>query len=154
MIDWKPLMTESEAAAYTKNSHYAGQNFYHGTNRLAADGIVTIGILLAADRVNSYGEGFYFAFNRSNAVKYAVTNVNSTIVTARVDIKNPKKFKDSIEFDDFLDYHQIPFDDFQSKVVTKILIEEGYDAIEIGGDWILVIITDRTQVAVFAVEEL
>jgi hypothetical protein len=53
-----------------------------------------------------------------------------------------------------LDYHQIPFDDFQSKVVTKILIEEGYDAIEIGGDWILVIITDRTQVAVFAVEEL
>jgi hypothetical protein len=154
MIDWKPLMTESEAAAYTRNSHYAGQNFYHGTNRLAADGIVTIGILLAADRVNSYGEGFYFAFNRSNAVKYAVTNVNSTIVTARVDIKNPKKFKDSIEFDDFLDYHQIPFDDFQSKVVTKILIEEGYDAIEIGGDWILVIITDRTQVAVFAVEEL
>jgi hypothetical protein len=154
MIDWKPLMTESEAEAYTKDSYYAGQNFYHGTSRLAANGIITIGILLAADRVNSYGEGFYFAFNRSNAVKYAVTNVNSTILTARVDIKNPKKFKDSIEFDDFLDYHQIPFDDFQSKVVTKILIEEGYDAIEIGGDWILVIIIDRTQVAVFVVEEL
>ena len=39
-------------------------------------------------------------------------------------------------------------------MVTQILIAEGYDAIEVGGDWILVIILDRKQVAVFSVEEL
>ncbi len=49
---------------------------------------------------------------------------------------------------------QVSFDDFQSQTVTKILIKEGYDAIEIGGDWVLVIIADRTQVAVFKVKEL
>jgi hypothetical protein len=154
MNDWKPLMTKSEAEQYTKDIYYAGQNFYHGTNRLAADSIITVGIVLTSDRVNSYGEGFYFAFDRSHAVQYTIGSQKSTVITARVQVKNPKKFKDSIEFDDFLDDHQIPFDDFQAKLATQILITAGYDAIEIGGDWILVIVGNRQQVAVFEVEEL
>ena len=38
--------------------------------------------------------------------------------------------------------------------MTRILIAEGYDAIEVNGNWILVIILDLKQVAVFSVEEL
>jgi hypothetical protein len=154
MIDWKPLMTRSEAEAYTRNSYYSGQSLYHGTSKLAADGITNSGVLLASNRVNSYGEGCYFTFGRAIAISYAVAYKNPTLLTAKVNVKNPKKFTDSIDFDDFLDRHRIPFDDYQAKMVTKILIAEGYDAIEVGGEWILVIILDRKQVAVFSVEEL
>ena len=90
----------------------------------------------------------FFLFSPNSSCK------NPTLITAKVNVKNPKKFTDSIDFDDFLDHHRIPFDDLQAKMVTQILIAEGYDAIEVGGDWILVIILDRKQIAVFSVEEL
>ena len=154
MIDWKPLMTRSEAEVYTRNSYYFGQSLYHGTSKLAANSIITFGLLLSSNRVNSYGEGCYFTFGRLIAISYAVACKNPTLITAKVNVKNPKKFTDSIDFDDFLDHHRIPFDDLQAKMVTQILIAEGYDAIEVGGDWILVIILDRKQIAVFSVEEL
>ena len=66
-----------------------------------------------------------------------------TLIAARVNAKNPKKFIDSIDFDDFLDRYCIPFDDSQAKMVTRILIAEGYDAIEVNGNWILVIILGK-----------
>ena len=108
-------MTKSAAERYTRNSYYAGQNFYHGTSKLAAHSIITSGVLLTTNRVNSYGEGCYFAFDRSSAVSYAIDCDSPTLIAARVNAKNPKKFIDSIDFDDFLDRYCIPFDDSQAK---------------------------------------
>ena len=69
--NWAPLMTEESATKYTKDSYYAGQNFYHGTSQTAADGITTTGARLSSDDVNSYGDGFYLAFDKDIAVEYA-----------------------------------------------------------------------------------
>jgi hypothetical protein len=42
----------------------------------------------------------------------------------------------------------------QSKAVTALLLSQGYDAVEVGGNRILVVIFDRKQIAVYKVEEL
>jgi len=52
---------------------------------------------------------------------------------------------DSIDFESFLGENDIPADDFQSKAVTELFIDRGFDAVEIGGNRILVIIFDRSQ---------
>jgi hypothetical protein len=60
-VEWKPLMTETEAAAYTRGSYYEGRDFYHGTTRESAARITTEGARLNSDSVNTYGDGFYLA---------------------------------------------------------------------------------------------
>ena len=59
-----------------------------------------------------------------------------------------------IDFESFLGENDIPADDFQSKAVTELLIAQGFDAVEIGGNRILVIIFDRRQIAIYKVTEL
>ena len=44
--------------------------------------------------------------------------------------------------------------DNQASALTNLLLLQGYDALEVGGDRILVIIFDLKQIAVFQVEEL
>ena len=61
---------------------------------------------------------------------------------------------DSIDFESFLGENDIPADDFQSKAVTELLIAQGFDAVEIGGNRILVVIFDRRQIAIYKVTEL
>lgn len=58
-MNWKPLMSKSEAEEYTMDSYYRGQDFYHGTSAENADGIMTIGAMWERDSENSYGDGFY-----------------------------------------------------------------------------------------------
>ncbi len=33
-MEWQPLMTPTQAEAYTRDSYYAGRTFYHGTDTL------------------------------------------------------------------------------------------------------------------------
>jgi hypothetical protein len=70
-VNWKPMMSKSEAEEYTRDSYYQGQDFYHGTSRRNAESIISRGIMLDSYLVNSYGNGFYLAFNRNDAVQYA-----------------------------------------------------------------------------------
>lgn len=146
-------MSKAEAEEYTKDSYYQGQDFYHGTDQKAASAIASEGARLTSEVVNSYGEGFYFAFSKDIAKQYASEKDTPTILTAKVNVKNPRKFRDSIDFDDFLRENSIPADDSQSKTVSKILISRGFDAVEVGGDRILVVIFNQTQIAVFQSEE-
>ena len=147
-------MSKAEAKDYTRGSYYEGQDLYHGTNAESAAGIVSQGARLASDSINSYGDGFYLAFSRDIALQYARLAVNSTILSARVMVKNPRKFKDSIDFSEFLDLYDIPADDFQSQAITKILIQQGFDSVEVGGNNILVIIFDKRQIVIFQREDL
>jgi hypothetical protein len=71
---------------------------------------------------------------------YANQSDRPALVSAKVRVSKPKKFANSIDFESFLEENDIPADDFQSKTVTKLLISQGFDAVEIGGDRILVII--------------
>jgi hypothetical protein len=103
---------------------------------------------------NSYGDGFYLAFKKSSAAEYARQKPQPTILTTRVNIKNPKKFRDSIEFGEFLVRNNIEFDDFQSQKATEILIKKGYDAIEISGLKTLVFIFNKQQIATFKSERI
>jgi hypothetical protein len=153
-MNWKPLMSNAEAEEYTRDSYYRGQDFYHGTNKSAADGITSKGARIESESVNTYGEGFYFAFAKVTAEDYAKLTPNPVVLTARVNVKNPRKFRDSIDFDDFLTANNIPIDDLQSRTASKLLISQGFDAVEIGGSRILVIIFNRTQIAIFQSEQV
>jgi hypothetical protein len=153
-MSWKPLMSKAEAEEYTRDSYYQGQDFYHGTSQEAANGITSEGARIESESVNTYGEGFYLAFDKDIAKEYASEKDTPTVLTARVNVKNPRKFRDSIDFDDFLKENSIPADDLQSRAASKLLISQGFDAVEIGGYIILVIIFNQTQIAVFQSEQL
>jgi hypothetical protein len=50
---WKPMMSETEAEEYTRNSYYSNQDFYHGTDKSAAVSITNEGARLTSEVVNS-----------------------------------------------------------------------------------------------------
>ena len=147
-------MSKVEAEEYTRDSYYAGRDFYHGTSQEAASRIVSEGARLTSDVVNSFGDGFYLAFDRDAAIDYANQSRNPALLTVKVSVENPKKFSDSLAVEIFLDANNIPFDDLQSTKLTKILKEQGFDSIEVGGNRILVIIFAKQQIAVFNTEEI
>jgi hypothetical protein len=153
-MDWKPMMSATEAAEYTRDSYYQGQDLYHGTNQLAADSITSQGARIESESVNTYGEGFYFAFAKKTAEDYARLTNSPSVLTARVNVSKPRKFRDSIDFESFLLENNVPADDLQSKTASKLLISQGFDAVEVGGNRILVIIFDRTQIAIFQSEQV
>jgi hypothetical protein len=147
-------MSKAEAEEYTKDSYYQGQDFHHGTSAKNASGIASEGVRLTSEVVNSYGDGFYLTFSKDLAKEYSMDYDRPSIVSTKIQAKKPKKFSDSIAFGNFLIENNIPSDDFQSKAVTALLLSQGYDAVEIGGNRILVVIFDCKQVAVYKVEEL
>jgi Phage Mu protein F like protein len=151
---WQPLMTEAEASEYTKDSYYADQNFYYGTSAKAAQGIITKGAKLTSNVVNTYGDGFYLAFDKDTAADYAQQTSKPTVLATKVFAQNPKKFQDSIEVENWLLDNNIPADDSQSQAMTRLLKRQGFDAVEIGGNQILVIIFNKQQLAIFNSEEV
>ncbi len=153
-MSWKPLMSKAEAEEYTRDSYYQGRDFYHGTDAGNLEGLTSKGARLESERVNSYGDGFYLAFSKKTGVDYANQADRPALVSARVRVRKPRKFADSIDFETFLGENNIPADEFQSKAVTKTLIAQRFDAVEIGGDRILVIIFDRRQIAIYEATEL
>jgi hypothetical protein len=153
-MNWKPLMSKAEAEEYTRGSYYQGQNFYHGTDKSACDTISNEGARIESESVNTYGEGFYLAFSKDIAKQYASAKDTPAILSIRVNVKNPRKFRDSIDFEGFLLDNNIPADDLQSREASKLLISQGFDAVEVGGNRILVIIFNQTQIAVFQSEQL
>jgi hypothetical protein len=153
-MNWKPLMSKAEAEEYTRDSYYQGQNFYHGTDKSASDTISSEGARIESESVNTYGEGFYLAFSKDIAKQYASAKDTPAILSVRVNVKNPRKFRDSIDFEGFLLDNNIPADDLQSREASKLLISQGFDAVEVGGHRILVIIFNQTQIAVFQSEQV
>jgi ADP-Ribosyltransferase in polyvalent proteins len=153
-MNWKPMMSKAEAEEYTRDSWYQGQDFYHGTNQSAADSITSEGARIESESVNTYGEGFYLSFGKKTAEDYARLTKSPSVLTARVNVRNPRKFRDSIDFESFLLENNVSADDLQSKAASKLLISQGFDAVEIGGDRILVIIFDQTQIAIFQSEQV
>jgi hypothetical protein len=147
------MMSKSEAEEYTRDSYYQGQDFYHGTSRRNAESIISRGIMLDSYLVNSYGNGFYLAFNRNDAVQYADA-LEPRLLTVMVKSNNPKIFQSSIEFLRFQDREKIPYDDEQAKVISRLLIDRGFDSIEIRGLGTLVIIFDKEQVVTHKLEKL
>lgn len=148
------MMSAAEAGEYTRDSYYQGQDFYHGTNQLAADSITSEGARIESESVNTYGEGFYFAFAKKTAEDYARLTNSPSVLTARVNVRNPRKFRDSIDFEGFLMENNISADDLQSRAASQLLISQGFDAVEIGGNRILIIIFDRTKIAIFQSEQV
>jgi Poly(ADP-ribose) polymerase catalytic domain len=148
-MNWKPLMSEAEAEEYTRDSYYQGQDFYHGTSAENADGIVTEGAKWSLDSENSYGDGFYMTQKESRAAEYAKANKNPSIVTARILCKNPKIFQNGTDFYEFLDNYEIPVGDSEAGFASRLLINQGYDSVEIRGTQTLVIILNPQQVAAF-----
>ena len=147
------MMSKSEAEEYTIDSYYQGQDFYHGTSSKNAESIISRGIMIDSYLVNSYGNGFYLAFNRNDAVQYADA-LEPRLLTVMVKSNNPKIFQSSIEFLRFQNREKIPYDDEQAKVISKLLIDRGFDSIEIRGVGTLVIIFDKEQVVTHKLEKL
>jgi hypothetical protein len=148
-MNWKPLMSKVEAEEYTRDSYYRGQDFYHGTSKENADGIVTEGAKWPPDSENSYGDGFYMTQKRNRAAEYAKVNKNPSIVIARILCKNPKIFQNGTDFYEFLGVYEMPEGDSEAGFASRLLISQGYDSFEIRGTQTLVIILNPQQVAAF-----
>jgi hypothetical protein len=148
-MNWKPLMSKAEAEEYTRDSYYQEQDFYHGTSAENADGIVNIGAKWPLDSENSYGDGFYMTPSRIRAVQYASEYKDPCILSARILCKNPKIFQNGTDFYDFLNDYEISASETESSFASRLLINQGYDCIEIRGTQTLVIILNPQQVAVF-----
>jgi hypothetical protein len=152
MIKWQPLMNFKEAEEYTKGSYYEGENFYHGTSLEFAQNIITEGARWKSGSENTYGDGFYLTRTPDIAREYARQIDNSTVLTARVKSNQPKIFRDSLDFYDFLDSIDAPFDESQAEFISVFLLDRGYDAIEIGAIKSIVIILNHQQIAFFNLE--
>ena len=151
-MKWKPLMSKSEAEEYTIDSYYRGQDFYHGTSAENADGITTTGAKWGFNSENSYGDGFYMSPDKMTAVDYAKDSKDPVVLSAKVVSKKPKIFHNGTDFYEFLAQYEIPPDENDAGFSAKILILDGYDAIEIRGIQTLVIILNPQQIAVFNYE--
>lgn len=147
------MMSKSEAEEYTRGSYYQGQDFYHGTSRRNAENIIIRGVILDSNLVNSYGNGFYLAFSRDDAIQHA-DKLEPRLLTVMVRANHPQIFQTSIDFLRFQDREQIPYDDEQAKAISKLLIDRGFDSIEIRGLGTLVIIFDKEQVVIHKLEKL
>jgi hypothetical protein len=145
-------MSKAEAAEYTKDSYYQGQDFYHGTSMENADGITNIGAKWSRNSENSYGDGFYMAPDKMTAIEYAKDSKDPVVLSVRVISTKPKIFQNGTNFYEFLAQYEIPADENDAGFSSKILIIEGYDAIEIRGIQTLVIILNPQQIAVFNYE--
>ena len=152
MITWKPLMTFAEVEEYSKGSYYQGEDFYHGTSLEFAQSIVTQGARWQSGSENTYGDGFYLTRSLDIAKEYARQISNSTVLTARVKVAQPRVFGDSLDFYGFLDSIDAPFDKYQAEFISQFLIRKGYDAIEIMGIRSIVIILNHQQIAFFNLE--
>lgn len=148
-MKWKPLMSKSEAEEYTRDSHYQGQDFYHGTSAENANGIMTIGAMWERDSENSYGDGFYMTPFKQAAIDYASDKEDPVVLSARVKSKHPKVFQNGTDFYKFFDDYEISINDSEAMFASRLFASQGYDAIEIRGIQILVIILNPQQVAVF-----
>lgn len=145
-------MSKSEAEEYTIDSYYRGQNFYHGTSAENADCITTTGAKWGFNSENSYGDGFYMSPDKITAIDYAKDSQDPVVLSARVRSRNPRIFQNGTDFYEFLAQYEIPAEENDAGFSAKILILEGYDAIEIRGIQTLVIILNSQQIAVFNYE--
>jgi hypothetical protein len=151
-VNWKPLMSKAEAEEYTIDSYYRGQDFYHGTSADNADSITNIGARWSSNSENSYGDGFYLTLDKITAIDYAKDSKDPVVLSARVISNKPRIFQNGTDFYEFLAQYEIPPDENDASFSAKILILEGYDAIEIRGIHTLVIILNPQQIAVFNYE--
>jgi hypothetical protein len=151
-VNWKPMMSKAEAEEYTITSYYRSQDFYHGTSAGNADGITNIGANWGLNSENSYGDGFYMTPDKMTAIEYAQDSKDPVVLSARVLSRQPKIFQNGTDFYEFLAQYDIPDDENDAGFASKILIIEGYDAIEIRGIQTLVIILNLQQIAVFNYE--
>jgi hypothetical protein len=152
MIQWKPLMALTEVEEYTRGRYYQGKDFYHGTSLESAQSIVTQCAKWRSGSENTYGDGFYLTRSPDVAKEYARQISNSTVLTARVKVSQPKIFRDSLDFYSFLDSIDAPFDESQAELIAQFLIRKGYDAIEIMGILSIVIILNHQQIVFFDLE--
>jgi hypothetical protein len=151
-VKWKPLMSKSEAEEYTRDSYYREQDFYHGTSKENANGIMNTGAKWSLNSENSYGDGFYMTPDKITAIEYAKESREPVVLSVRVRSANPKIFQNGTDFYEFLSQYEIPPDENDAGFASKILIIEGYDAIEVQGIQTLVIILNPQQIATFDYE--
>ncbi len=93
-VEWKPLMSEAEANAYTSGSEITGTQ-YHGTDAGSISGITGTGFDPSSARQGHwFGEGTYFT-NEAGATRWAKVGAaplgkgGPALVKTKVNVRNP-----------------------------------------------------------------
>ena len=155
--EWSPTMTSKQASEWAKDS-VDKRSFYHSTRTKQAQGIEKEGF--ARSQIGSttgnkgmFGEGFYL----SKDMQYTKTYGDATL-KMKINVKNPRHFKDADEFTEFLKKHKIREDlwdpvwlqggkETGAGKITDILKKEGYDAVMFRGG-VETVIFDPRQIVV------
>lgn len=125
-------MTEAEAEWYTTGSYYFGQRFYHGTDKLDAEKILTGGVEIDRNESANYGKGFYLSKDRLIAQEVARYRSRPAILEVRLKMNNPKVFATNQEALLFMDDNGIdPYGDNGGSLLTTLLQNQGFDGVEI-----------------------
>ena len=140
VMEWSPSMTPAEADEYTKDSYYAEQTFYHGTDALSGQNISETGIDPAFfNELSNYGTGFYTARNQGSAREYAELTAEETgqqqaLLGVKLKANNPVIFSSGVDFSVNAENY------VRERGLTNVeppdaygryLQSQGYDAIEI-----------------------
>lgn len=148
--EWKPLMTEEEADAYTADSVWAGMTFYHGTSRIGAESIATDGVDVKKNRTGIYGQGFYASDDLGIATEYADLD-QPAYVKAKLLARNPKIF-DTIE-EAIAYFRDNGLGQLSDAKKTRHFVDRGFDAVLVRSAKYFVVY-QREQAAIFAKQDL
>ena len=140
VMEWSPSMTPAEADEYTRDSHYAGKTFYHGTDVNSAQNIADSGIDPAMfDEYSTYGVGFYLGGQRVEAEPYARRKAEETgqpgsILDVRLNVQSPKIYRTSQDYwreqAEYMRQAGVDYEVEMEVAFTNHLKEQGFDAIE------------------------
>ncbi len=146
---WKPFMTKAEAAKYTQGTHYAGQVFFHGTSEAGAAELTASGFDPTKIQNATYGSGFYASSDLEAVKQFPQTRgMQPTVLKMQLRSTNPRIFKTTSDYWDFVDSLDIPYDDAMGQRITGYLKQQGFDAIELT-DIQYFVVFEPQQVAIF-----
>lgn len=170
-VQHKPMMSEADAIAYTKDSAWKDRTFFHGTNQLGANAITGDGIDMKKNLTAVYGQGFYMGGSSKRNDGYATASSygqdkdpdDFTVLEMRVNVKNPRSLT-SMEArteisaavkDGKIKPPDFTTDDFEGEQnrynqdVQKLFKDKGYDGLHIT-DLDYFVAFDPKQVAIYA----
>jgi Family of unknown function (DUF6496) len=165
----KGVESKKSAISDTKGSVYEGMVFYHGTSVAGANSILKNGIDPDRNKTSLYGRGFYVGGGKHGKEianlygrLYGAKGGAGTRLEMRLNVKNPKVFKDIAAYKEFertarskfvkVSVPGEPKPDDEERL-TQYLKDQGYDAIEVteAGEYI---IFDPEQAVIYSKQPL
>lgn len=147
-LKWKPMMTKNEAELWAIESKHK-ENFFHGTDKatkIRKEGFKETFIGSNTGNKGLFGEGFYISNKEAGSYMYG-----KDLLKMKIDIRNPKYFKDWADYWDFVKRQGLAELDIRMEIppkITALLKKQGYDSIYVK-DGLETILFNPEQIVIY-----